>query len=86
MSYLYLVWVLEKQKKVKNRIKVQQKIVNSTDVGSLLGTPMLQKKIHNDSDYHLTLNTRLTGSEATNKENQPTDEPRDSTQSGDNTS
>ena len=67
------------------------KIVNPTDVGSLLGTPMLRKKTQYDSDYpknnyHFTPNTRLAGCEVTKKESSSTDEPRDSTQSSDNTS
>ena len=67
------------------------KIVNPTDVDSLLGTPMLRKKSQYDTDYpknsyHFTPNTRLAGSEVSKKESSSTDEPRDSTQSSDNTS
>ena len=78
------------RKKTKKQTEKQKQTVSPTDAGSHLGIPILPKEHFmtrtTNNNYHFTPSTCLAGSGTTNKENQSTDEPRNSIQSGDTTS
>ena len=81
--------MLEKPKRLKDRLKTRKKTVGPRDAGSLLGKTMVRGKYIMArtvvNNYHFKQNTCLAGSGAFNQTCQTANQLRNSTQSGDTT-